>query len=371
MAHAEMSARRAEAAASRHVADLLARAGVEQSDYDEAMECMRVSARVAVHFHPDRLGATHRTVAESLLDDGLYRSQFETGLSGGSVSAYPGGERDQWENRLFGGAYNKNGVTNAERPKYGALELVRHPDGPIPRFGSCYFVLRQQVSHRTSFTFMGSESALSTERPGTLGRMRAVMAPLLAEISQGGTTAPPWPPFRAPTLGVPRLTVPLLLAILRELPLQRLDVGNGMPGRVRDTCIEAQVHGPIDFARDVELLVADPAFSATETGDVLRAISRRYAVHLQWHCGFRLAANDVPDDFRGPEMPRIARRIADPDGIVDAAVIGKAAAAMHRDPSAWIDRGTVAEASQHLKQLWHVLVHYGSPASHRPTGHQM
>jgi len=39
-------------------------------------------------------------------------------------SAFPDGERDAWENSLFGGAYHADGVTNSERPKYGALELV-------------------------------------------------------------------------------------------------------------------------------------------------------------------------------------------------------------------------------------------------------
>ena len=38
----------------------------------------------------------------------------------------------------------------------------------------------------------------------------------------------------------------------------RSRVSNGA-GRVLDTQIEAQVHGPIDLHQDVELLVADPA----------------------------------------------------------------------------------------------------------------
>ena len=50
----------------------------------------------------------------------------------------------------------------SERPKYGSLELVRFPDGPAPRFGSCYFVLRG-VGPRTSITFMGSEDPLAAE----------------------------------------------------------------------------------------------------------------------------------------------------------------------------------------------------------------
>jgi hypothetical protein len=48
--------------------------------------------------------------------------------------------------------------------------------------------------------------------------------------------------------------------------------------------------------------------------------------------------------------------------MLDAAVIGRAAASLHQDPEAWRDWGRREDALQHLKQLWHVLVHYGSPS---------
>ena len=137
---------------------------------------------------------------------------------------------------------------------------------------------------------------------------------------------------------------------------------DGKAGRVLDTQIEAHVHGPVDLRRDVELLVADPAFAATPTGRILRELAESYAIPLRWHCGFQLPVRQVPDDFRGPTMPRLARRIAGDDGTVDAAAIGVAAASLHEHPEAWCDWGSYGEALQHLKQLWHVVVHYGAPA---------
>ncbi|PYR46444.1 MAG: hypothetical protein DMF89_21995, partial [Acidobacteria bacterium] len=208
---------RGEVAARRRVTDILWRGGGTAEAFDSAMNCVRTHARVVLHFHPDRFGTKPLAVAEALLAEGQYRNQFETGLSSGSVTAFPGGERDNWERTLFGGAYHRAGVTAGERPKYGALELVRFPDGPVPRFGSCYFVLRPADSHRTSFTFMGSEDPLAPERLGNIGRMDCVMAALLGEIEEGGMATPPWPPFRAPTLGVPNLTVARLLDLLNEL----------------------------------------------------------------------------------------------------------------------------------------------------------
>src|SRR5262245_34359437 len=310
LSHVEAAARRAEAADRARIADLLAPAGCDLDDYARALESVRGHARIVLHFHPDRFGLKSTTVAQALLEDGAYRSQFETGLSSGSISAFPGGERDAWENTLFGGAYHADGVTNPERPKYGALELVRYPDGPIPRFGSCYFVLRQSVAEHTSFTFMGSEDPRATERVGTIGRMHSVMAALMVEIEAGGMTTPPWPPYRAPTLGVGQLTIPRLLHLLHELAQPRKDPAVGKAGRVLDTQIEAQVHGPINLRRDAELLVADPSFAASATGAVVGELAQRYDIPLRWHGGFRLAVLDVPDDFRGPAMPQLARRIA-------------------------------------------------------------
>jgi hypothetical protein len=343
------------------VTEGLRRAGCEAETYGLAMECVRAHARVVLHFHPDRFGVKPMPVAEALLKEGVYRNQFETGLSSGSLSAFPGGPRDSWERTLFGGAYHAEGVTDSERPKYGVLELVRYPDGPIPRFGSCYFVLWPSVSSRTSFTFAGSEDSRAAERLGTIGRMDNVMAALFEEIEAGGMAAPPWPPFRAPTLGVPNLTVARLLNVLRELASPRKEPADLEAGRVLDTQIEAQVHGPVDLHEDVELLVADPAFAPTATGEILRELASRYGFPLPWHCGLQLPVGEVPDDFRGPAMPRLAQRIAGKDGTLDAAVIGSAEASLHRQPDLWRDWGSQAEVLQHLKQLWHVLVHYGAP----------
>ena len=361
--HVEMILQQKKGNARARLANLLTGSGCDAEDYDEALRCIGTHARVVLHFHPDRFDVRSTTVAEGLLGDGVYRNQFETGLSSGSLSAFPGGERDGWERQLFGGAYHAQGVTSSDRPKYGALELVRYPDGPIPRFGSCYFALRRSVMKRTSFTFMGSEDPRATERLGTIREPDSLMAALLAEIDQGGMTSPPWPPYRAPTLGVSELTISKLLRLILELSLPRKDPPKGHPGRVLDSGIEAHVHGSIKLNADVELLVADPSFAATATGAVLRELARRYHIPLFWHCGFQLAVREVPDDFRGPAMPRLARRIAGADGMLDAAVIGRAATSLHREPNAWREWGSREDTLQHLKQLWHVVVHYGSPFS--------
>jgi hypothetical protein len=359
LVHVDAIARDKEAAALLSITGICKRAGLAPDRYHEAMELVRRHARIVAHFHPDRFGVNSMSVVDCLLVDGVYRNQFETGLSTGSPTAHPGGERDEWERTLFGGAYHNEGVQVSERPKYGSLELVRFPDGPAPRFGSCYFVLRGAGS-RTSITFMGSEHPHASNRAGTLAEPHVVMAALLGEIENGGMATPDWPPFRAPTLGVPDLTVSRFYDLLKLLRERRPSPSQGEPGRVLDTGVEAQIHGPVMLDRDVETLVADPAFADTHIGQSLVELADKYGFDLQWHCGFRLAVRDVPDDFRGPVMPKLAERIAGRDGTLDAAAIGRAAGSLHHDPEQWSEWGGYFDVLRFFRQLWHVLVHFGN-----------
>jgi hypothetical protein len=96
----------------------------------------------------------------------------------------------------------------------------------------------------------------------------------------------------------------------------------------------------VETRDDVELIVADPAFAVTATGAILGDLSRRYEIPLLWHCRFQLHVRDVPDDFRGPAMPHLARRIAGEDGTLDAAAIGVAEQSLHEQPDAWMGWGS-------------------------------
>jgi hypothetical protein len=330
------------------------------SSLNAALSSIREHARTALHFHPDRpAGPSGRTVVRSLLEDGIYRSQFETGISNGLVATQAGGPRDEWENVLFSGAYHPSvddtgaggrdhdGVFQpALRPKYGALDLMRNADGPAPRFGSCYFVLRQSVSTRSTFTFGGSQA--DPKYRGTVDTFEPVLGALFEECF-----------LRDSVLGVAGIRPPGLMAKLLELE-KPFSPGGGMPSRNLDHIIEAQIHGLVLLDQDIEAVVADPSFQGTDTGDNLQAMSTKYRFPLFWHHGFRLMVADVPLDFRGPTMPSLAKRVAK-NGVVDAASIGKGVRDLTNDPDQWKDRGTFKEVLQELKLLWHVMVRYGSP----------
>ena len=345
IAHVQAEARARRAAARARSDEILRMSNATSTAYDEALATLRSRGRVAVHFHPDRPDANGRSVAAGICATGAYRSQFETLLSNGHVAPFAGSPRDEWERRLFGGAYQLDGTTNAQRPKYGALDLFLAPDGPAPRFGSSYLLLRPSVLPRCTFTYLGSQESTLC---GSWDELDDVIGALLVEAFTRDCAA-----------GERNLRPAQLLTHLRtrldEPPEARL----ARPlSRNLDHFVEAQVHGPITLADDVEALVTDPSFRGTPTGATMMELCARHGIALHFHAGSRLAAAAVPSDVRGPTMPSLAARVAG-DGDLDARALGEAAVALFRDPPAWADRGSYAEVVQELKLLWHVLVRCG------------
>jgi hypothetical protein len=250
------------------------------------------SLRVTLHFHPDRL-AGDRLVIEALADDGRYRSQFETGTSNGGLTAHPGGDRWRWESRIFGGAYDD--APAGERPVYGALNHRRRPEGGSLRFGSCHLRLRSEALQRTTFCF--PDSVFEPDHLGTAAAME------LGEVVDAAAHS--------------------------EDPL--------------DDYVEAQVHGPVRLARDVEALVLDPCYRGT----AVEQVARELACAVEWHGGRRLAVGELErhPGYRGPEFVELGARVAD-GGWLDARVVGDAARTGQHDPQA-------------LKRVWHYVARFG------------
>jgi hypothetical protein len=227
------------------------------------------SWRVTLHFHPDRL-VRGVPILERMARDGVYRSQFETRVSNGGLTAYPGGDRWRWESRMFGGAYDDSPA--ADRPKYGALNFRLRRVGGSPRFGSAHFRLTPHVLTRTTFCY--PDSVLEPSHFGTVGRMSE-----LVKLAQADDKDP------------------------------------------LDDYIEAHVHGSVDIAGDVEALVLDPCYRATPVED----LAGRLGCPVEWHGGFTITTADLLQnpDYRGPEYARLGASLAR-DGVLTARLIGDA-----------------------------------------------
>ena len=121
--------------------------------------------------------------------------------------------------------------------------------------------------------------------------------------------------------------------------------------------IETQVHGDIHLSEHMSVLVADPSFRGTATGDVLTRLSTTYNIPLRWHPGFQMHVNDVPDDFRGGLMSKVAKKIAESE-IIHAELIGRSSIEAVKNPQNWDDVDD--SPLKLLKFLWHVLLRFGA-----------
>lgn len=349
------------------IASVLAGAGVE-ADVDVLLGTAGSDGVVTMHFHPDRLLADGRSVAQALFEEGVYRSQFETGISGGGLTAYPGGDRDVWERALFAGAYQAPGVRTWERPKYGALDLMGYPNGACPGFGSCHLRLRRAATERATLIF-GDSNAKPTDI-GLIDAFAPVMAPLLENIAAGkGALGRSGVDVRAFVDGV----------LGGDLARRRGVFAPTMERHTLNDYIEAQVHGVVSLATDVDSLVIDRAFAGTPTGGLLLAMAKSFGFEAEWHPGSALALSEVPQeasDADGGELMRWqelcadgrARRLADrviehrgTAPRLDAANIGQAAVSAVRNPERWQDWGTPQQVRQDLKDLWVITLAHGEP----------
>jgi hypothetical protein len=237
------------------------------------------SWRVTLHFHPDRLVAG-TPILQVMAQDGVYRSQFETGTSNGGLTAHPGGDRWQWESRIFAAAYD-NGPA-AGRPKYGSLNFRRRLAGGSPRFGSAYLRLAAHTLTRTTFCY--PDSVFEPEHFGTASRLSTLVAVAEADNKD---------------------------------PL--------------DDYIEAHVHGIVDLTRDAEALVLDPCYLGTPT----EAAARRLACPIEWHGGFTLTTAELRRHpaYRGQEFADLGISLAR-NGRLDPRILGEASRTGHHDEQA-------------------------------------
>ncbi|MCL1141219.1 DUF3626 domain-containing protein [Shewanella gaetbuli] len=326
------------------IKNILQMSDISTQSLQQAMLQLTHHGRVALHFHPDRLDSRGISVINGLIKDGVYKSQFETHISNGQLSPELGGPRDHWENQLFGQCYS--GVKL--RPKYGALDLGLCPLGPAPRFGSCYFLTFPNVLSRCTFSYL--DSYRLPKDKGTIQCFDGILAALLSESFE-----------RQYALGVQGLKPSRLVSyLLSDLPQSLSARFSRSPSHNLDHYIEAQIHGEVSLDDDIEMLVADPSFKSSVIGEQIEQLCQQYQVQLVWHNGLHLDCNAVPSDFRGPQMPILARAIAQ-NNQLNAAIIGHAATTLVQQPVSWSERSSQAKRLQDLKLLWHVLVKYGEP----------
>ena len=313
----------------------IAAAGVSGLAFEQARRAMLKHARVTLNFHPQRRLPEGRSVAEALAEDGVYRAQFESGISNGSFS--PDGARRRWESELFDGVYDESEA--GARPKYGGWNLLGHADGAAPRFGAAHLRLRPEQLERCTFTW--GDSHVGAVRVGTSEACDDLLAAMIDDWQKRGET-----------LGVAFDDLDALFG--------RLTAGHSPAlGRCLDHYVEAQVHGELRLDRDVEALVLDASLLARPEGEALRQAARTHGFAFETHPGYRLRPEALPQDFRGPRVCELAHALAAGRAWVDAATLAEAEDDAHAAPERWSSWGEAPARTQLFKQLWHGIVAWG------------
>ncbi|SHG79460.1 DUF3626 domain-containing protein [Ferrimonas marina] len=269
--------------------------------YLEAIEAVRAKSSgaqepsrfdITINFHPDRLTRDGRPLLEAIAEDGQLKSQFETGTSNGGLTAYQGGERWRWEQRVFDGSYDN--AADYQRPKYGALNYLQHPGGASPRFGSAFFRLKPELMTRTTFCY--PDSYFEPDHFATHEHLPAL-------IDQAEQDKPDF----------------------------------------LDAYIEAQIHGEVLLASDIDSLWLDAVYRGTE----VEAQAAELGLPVRWHNGYQLDIETMAQypDYRGPQYLELARELA-VDGVITADLLGRAVNERRFD-------------EQDVKKVWHYLARFG------------
>lgn len=264
--------------------------GYGEADVVKALKYIKERAPITINFHPDkalkqqtgayRYGSAASTpmpdysvavdretskLIDAFMVDGHYKNQFETGITSGSASAYPGGSRDTWEKNIFESGYHGHDLIPAERPKYGGLNAAKYPGGPASSYGSCYFVLKPGARKRVTFT-AGNSSGRRAEHVGTVDDFKHV----LKDAS--------------------------MFKDIMEVALGKREFTSS--GRSWGY-IEAQVHGPVAFDKDVAAIVIDKKFAGTEYETKLRKFAEMNRIAVRWSDGQKVMSDDEWKASRG------------------------------------------------------------------------
>jgi len=226
-----------------------------------------VPDRILLHFHPD-WPYRNATVINAMVSSGLHLD----GTSNGGLTSHRGGDRWNWESRLFNRRYDS--ATADARPVYGSVDLG-DAHGAAPRFGSAFLRLRPETSERATYCYPDS-----VFEPENIVRLKDVQS-----------------------------LVTRMLSVEHD-PL--------------DAYVEAHVHGGLSFAADVDAIVLDPCYRETS----VHTEASRLA-DVDFHPGFSIDTAVLDPAYRGAEYAHLAERLAEtltPD------ILGTAARSGRYDP---------------------------------------
>lgn len=118
--------------------------GYTENDLNDVLSYIQFECNVTIN-------CPTKVLVEHIINSPHFKNGYEVARDQGYLQA-----RTTWENNLFNNAYTES--TFIERPKYGALNLLKLAGGSAPGYGKSYFILKPEVKGR--ITFVNGDSSL-------------------------------------------------------------------------------------------------------------------------------------------------------------------------------------------------------------------
>ena len=225
-----------------------------EADLDKLVAYIQTYSPVTIQFHPDKKLPGGKNVVEGFAEEPEYKNQFQTKISSGSLCPTAGSSRDGWEKKCFAGVYHEHDLNPDERPKYGGLSALNSPSGNGGNwYGKCFFELRQDVKFRTTVTPRNS-CGCTAEDVTTIDAVE-VMLDQVGKKDQS-----------------------YLKSMFEVARGERHSVKQSYSG----SYVEAQIHGTVDLARDVDFVVIDTKYVATPHGQQLLQLAEKWGATVKF-----------------------------------------------------------------------------------------
>jgi len=204
-----------------------------------------------------------KILIDLLLTDTHYRNQFETHITGGSNHLV---SRKSWETRMFGSCYDNQ---DTYRPKYACLNLSSDGNGfaKAAWYGSSFFVLNNNARWRCTVT-----SRDSSDKKAMAGTLRHCNH-ILFELDDDEL----------------------------EMSIQAAKQGHYMP----ETSFlfkhykEIQIHGPVEFKRDIAGIFVDSNLS-DKCKNKVQQFANLHGLPIMWLSKERMAQRSKGDPSNVP-----------------------------------------------------------------------
>ena len=322
----------------RAIRGLLKRYKMENIDIDAFIDKI-FNKKITINFHPDLLTEEDNLVLESFLEEGVYQNQFVTKISNGHLSVQNDDRRDKWEKDIF---CLEMPLPANQRPKYGGLNVFNYLDGASPKYGSCYFELNESITSRCTFLIADTQGEM--RKKGTRNSFYTLLLSVILEIIKTGQL-----------FGKKYSNVTEFFADMNN---NYIDTQREMGGNVLDYGLEAQIHGTVDFDRDIDFMYIDQSYVGSVVHDLSEEISRRYKIYIKWIPERRVTVDKILHNCSDEELKLLLKELLkiSPINYINAKILGYIRILLRDNKKHWLKYADETQWNRCLRKIWRMIL---------------